>query len=171
MCNCPMCHVMFFIFFFFLWKVLGHLWVGHDFTFPLLTYWILEVFSDCIFYNCEGTLLSMIIFKYPTIKGDNFDWAFVNMIIFKYPTINIYIYIVYSLCFGIFYVINYMILVNIIYFCHVMRLGGWTTIACLGLFPCFWPKSFSLLSCKYGFRCFSLYVHQFFCLSLVCLEN
>ena len=30
------------------------MWVGHDFTFPLLTYWILKVFSDCIFYNCEG---------------------------------------------------------------------------------------------------------------------
>ena len=69
--------------------MLGHLWVCHDFTFPLLTYWILEVFSNCIFYNCEGTLLGIIIFKYPTIKGVNFDLAFVNMIIFKYPTIYI----------------------------------------------------------------------------------
>ena len=59
----------------------------------------------------------------------------------------------YSLCFGIIYVINY-ILVNTVYFCHVMRLGGWTTIACLGLFPCFWPKFLSLLSCKYGFPLF-----------------
>ena len=155
MCNCPMCNVMFFIFFF-LWRVLGLLWVGYDFTFPLLTYWILEVFSDCIFYNCEGTLLSITIFKYPTIKGVNFDLAFVNMIIFKYPTIYILCIV---LCFGIFYVINYMILVNTVYFCHVMRLGGWTTIACLGLFSCFWPKSLNLLSCKYGFRCFSHYVH------------
>ena len=83
-----MCNVMFFIFFF-LWRVLGHLWVSHDFTFPLLTYWILEVFSDCVFYNCEGTLLSLIIFKYPTMKGVNFDLASINMIIFKYPTIQV----------------------------------------------------------------------------------
>ena len=150
--------------------MLGHLWVHHDFTFPLLTYWILEVFFNCIFYNCEGTLLSIIIFKYPTIKGVNFDLALLtwsSSSILPY----IYIYIVYGLCFGIFYVINYMILVNTVCFCHVMRLGGWTTIAFLGLFSCFWPKSLNLLSCKYGFHCFSLYVYQFVCLSLVCLEN
>ena len=79
--------------------MLDHLWVDHHFTFPLLTYWILEVFSNCIFYNCEGALLSMTIFKYPTNKGVNFDLASVNMIIFKYPTIYI-LCIVYVL--GIF---------------------------------------------------------------------
>ena len=103
----------------------------------------------------------MSIFKYPTIKGVNFDLASINMIIIKYPTI-------YILC--IVYVLGFLCN-NTVYFCHVMRLEGWTTIACLGLFPCFWPKSLSLLSCKYGFRCFSLYVHQFVCLSSTCLEN